>query len=101
MAVGSYPVQGDDPADMKIVGEFNDYGFFLSEAGRFKDAVEVLGAVTDTEADRVPAYLNLADAQYAGGDKAGAKTNYAEYQKRMAAAGKADKVPPRVAERVR
>lgn len=101
LAVSSYPVQGDDPADKKLVGEFNDFGFFLFGAGRFKDAVDVLGAVTDTETDRVPAYLNLADAQYASGDRAGAKTNYAEFRKRMAAAGKAASVPPRVAERLR
>ncbi len=54
LVVSSYPVQGDDPADKKLVGEFNDYGFFLAEAGRLKDAVDVLGQVVDTEADRLP-----------------------------------------------
>lgn len=101
LAVDSYPVQGDDPADRKLVGEFNDYGFYLAEAGRPKEALDILGQVVDVDADRVPAYLNLADAQYAAGDNAGAKANYAEYQKRMAATGKAAKVPPRVAERLR
>jgi hypothetical protein len=99
--VDSVPVQGTDPQDRKIVGEFNDYGFYLAEAGRYKDAIDVLGEVVDVDPDRLPAYLNLADAQYAAGDKAAAKANYAEYRKRMAAAGKADKVPPRVAERLR
>jgi hypothetical protein len=99
--VDSYPVQGSDPQDRKIVGQFNDYGFYLAEAGRAKDAIGVLADVVDVEADRTVAYLNLADAYYATGDRAGAKTNYAEYQKRMTAAGKAAKVPPRVAERLR
>jgi hypothetical protein len=99
--VDSYPVEGSDPQDRKIVGQFNDYGFYLAEAGRTKDAIAVLSDVVDVEADRTVAYLNLADAQFAAGDKVGAKTNYGEYQKRMAAAGKAAKVPPRVAERLR
>ncbi|HEY5210590.1 MAG TPA: hypothetical protein VIJ42_14225 [Stellaceae bacterium] len=99
--VDSYPVQGDDSRDRKIVGQFNDYGFYLAEAGRPKDAIAVLSAVVDVEADRIVAYLNLADAYYAAGDKAAARTNYAEYRKRMAAAGKAAKMPPRVTERLR
>jgi hypothetical protein len=92
---------GNAPADLRVVAELNDYGFYLAEAGRSADAVDALSAVIDLDPDRVPAYLNLADAQVAAGDAAGAKTNYAEYQKRMTAAGKAARIPPRVADRLR
>jgi len=96
----TYPA-GNDAGDRKIVGEVNNYGFYLAEAGRAKEAVEVLSSVTDAAPDRTVAYLNLADAQFAAGAAADAKTNYAEYAKRMTAAGNAAHIPPRVAERAR
>lgn len=100
LVTSSYPVTGD-PSDATLVREFNDYGFYLAQAGRPKDAVEVLSEVVDVDPNRTVAYLNLADAQYAAGETADAKSNYAEYAKRMTAAGKQGAVPPRVAERMR
>jgi len=96
----SYPVTGD-PADLRLVGAFNDYGFYLEQAGRVQDAIAVLSAVTDIDPNRTVAYLNLADAQYAAGQLADAKQNYAAYRQRMQQAGKADGVPARVLERLR
>jgi len=91
----------NDESDKRLAARLNDYGFYLEEAGRPGDAVEILQAVIGLNADRAVAYLNLADAQYDSGDKGGAKANYAEYQKRMTAAGKTDKIPPRVADRAK
>jgi hypothetical protein len=92
---------GDGDADRKLAGELNDYGFYLERAGRPGPAAEVLMAVIELDPDRAVAYLNLADAKYAGGDKVEAKYFYAEYRKRMIAAGQAARIPPRVAERSR
>lgn len=99
MVVRSYP-SANDPTDLKLVGEFNDYGFYLEQAGRPKDAIGVLSSVVDVDENRTVAYLNLADAQYAAGQVADARPNYAAYRKRMEAAGKLALVPPRVAERM-
>jgi hypothetical protein len=99
MVTSSYPIK-DDPTDLKLVGEFNDYGFYLEQAGRPKDAIGVLSSVVDVDENRTVAYLNLADAQYGAGQVGDARSNYAAYRKRMEAAGKLALVPPRVAERM-
>jgi hypothetical protein len=100
LVTSSYPVQGD-PGDAALVREFNDYGFYLAQAKRTQQAIEVLSAVTDVDPARTVAYLNLADAEYAAGQAADARAHYAEYAKRMAAAGNQAAMPPRVAERMR
>lgn len=94
----TYPA-GTDAGDRKIVGEVNNYGFYLAEAGRPRDAVDVLSAVIDSAPDRTVAYLNLADAQFAAGGPGDAKPNYVEYAKRMTEAGNAAHIPPRVTDR--
>lgn len=91
----SYPVQGD-AGDLRLVGQFNDYGFYLEQAKRYKDAIDVLSQVTDVDPGRIVAYLNLADAEYALGQKKDAAGNYAEYRKRMIKAGKQALIPARV-----
>jgi hypothetical protein len=97
----SVPVtNGNDPADLKLVGQLNDYGFYLAEAGRLRDAAGVLESVIDLNPGRTVAYLNLADALFATGDVDTAKRHYADYQKRMIAEGKQARIPPRVAERL-
>lgn len=95
----SYPISGD-PGDLTLVRQFNDYGFYLEQAKQLKRAIDVLGQVTDVDDGRTVAYLNLADAQYADGQMADAKANYAAYRKRMAAAGKLSVVPSRVTDRL-
>ncbi|MDE2514492.1 MAG: hypothetical protein KGL12_00560 [Rhodospirillales bacterium] len=95
----SYPVQGD-AGDLRLVGQFNDYGFYLEQAKRFNDAVGVLSQVTDVDAGRIVAYLNLADAEFALGQKKDAAANYAEYRKRMVKAGKQALIPARVGARL-
>lgn len=101
---GKYPdalgLHDGSPADRKLAAELNDYGFYMEENGRADAAVDMLQAVIDLDADRMVAYLNLADAEYATGEKGSAKANYLEYRKRMTAAKLTAKIPPRVAERV-
>lgn len=87
--------------DRKLAAQFNDYGFYLEEAGEHEAAIEPLRLALERDLKRTVAYLNLADAEYALGRMAQAKENYAEYLKQMTAAGKADKVPARVTERAR
>lgn len=93
-------LQDGSPADHRLAAELNDYGFYMEENGRHEAAIDVLQAVIDLDSDRTVAYLNLADAEYATGEKGSAKANYLEYRKRMTAAKLAAKIPPRVAERV-
>ena len=92
---------GTDTADLRLIDHINDYGFYLAEVGRPDDAIPVLQAVIDLNRDRTVTYLNLADAQFAIGDKMAAKQSYAEYVKRMAAEGKEAHVPARATERMR
>lgn len=99
LLTSSYPITGD-PGDLTLVRQFNDYGFYLEQAKQLKRAIDVLGQVTDVDDGRTVAYLNLADAQYAAGQGADAKANYAAYRKRMVAAGKQAAVPARVADRL-
>jgi hypothetical protein len=87
------------PVDRTLVAEMNDYGFYLEETGRYAEAVDVLTSVWNVDATRAVVYLNLADAQFALGRTADARPNYARYAELMTQAGKAAKIPPRVAER--
>jgi hypothetical protein len=81
--------------DNSNVSIFNDLGFFLEESGRYQESIDVLSAVIAKFPDRMPAYLNIADA-YAGlknNDKA--KENYKKYVELMTKAGKQSKIPER------
>jgi tetratricopeptide (TPR) repeat protein len=96
------PVLGQtDPSgtDPKVTAMLNDYGFFLTEAGKHEQAVVVLQRVLARAPNRAVAYLNLADAEYARGDRTGARGHYRRYATLMQEVGKSDKVPARVAER--
>jgi len=75
---------------------FNDLGFFLEQAKRYKDAVEVLKAVLEVAPDRMVAYLNIGDAFLGLNDVSNAKAAYKEYQKRMLQSGKGSKIPKRI-----
>lgn len=79
----------------------NDYGFFLQQAGDDRAAVPVLKAVIERAPSRAVAHLNLADSLWTLNQKTEAATHYRRYQQLMSAENKADKIPPRVAERVK
>ena len=75
---------------------FNDLGFFLEQAKRYKDAVGVLKAVLEVAPDRMVAYLNLGDAYLGLKDVSQAKAAYKEYQRLMLQSGKGSKIPKRI-----
>ncbi|MBS7699541.1 MULTISPECIES: hypothetical protein [unclassified Chelatococcus] len=100
LVVTSYPIT-NDPGDLKLARQFNDFGFYLAQSNQPKPAIAVLKDITDAAPDRTIAYLNLADAQYAARETADARASYAEFRKRMTAAGKSAEIPPRVGERLR
>jgi hypothetical protein len=82
--------------DNSTVAVFNDLGYFLEQAGQYKDAVDVLTAVIAAFPDRTVAYLNLADAYAGRKDTALAKSNYRKYIDLMSKAGRQAKIPKRV-----
>ncbi|MEZ1320060.1 tetratricopeptide repeat protein [Pseudomonas fluorescens] len=80
-------------------GWSNDLGFLLGEAGYYVESIELLNAVITHNPERAVAYLNLADSYWAMNDKERAVPAYKQYASRMSEAGKASKIPARVAER--
>lgn len=81
------------------VGILNDYGYFLSLAGRNKEAKPILANVIKLVPNRTVAYLNLADAEWALGQKSAAKGHYKTYLKLLGS--KASSVAPaRVQQRI-
>jgi tetratricopeptide (TPR) repeat protein len=79
----------------------NDYGFFLQEAENHQTAVPIFEAVIKEDSTRLVAYLNLADSFWALARKVEAKRFYQVYQRLMNKAGKLDKIPSRVGERLK
>ncbi|PIA69023.1 tetratricopeptide repeat protein [Pseudomonas sediminis] len=81
------------------VGWSNDLGFLFEQAGYYPEAVELLKHITRKHPDRVVAYLNLADAYWALGERKQAREAYGQYHEKMIAARKQARIPPRVLER--
>jgi tetratricopeptide (TPR) repeat protein len=77
---------------------YNDLGFFLEQGEKYQEASEVLSEVIAKFPDRIPAYLNLADAYAALINSDKAKENYKKYAELMTKAGKQGKIPKRVVE---
>jgi len=81
------------------VGILNDYGYFLSLTGQNKKAKLVLSNVIKLVPSRTVAYLNLADVEWALGQKSSAKGHYKTYWDQLGS--KASTVAPkRVQERM-
>lgn len=78
----------------------NDYGFFLEQAGRYEDAVEVLRDVLRMDPYRLVAQINLADALWGLYLYHQASHHYRMYWERMEELGREERVPDRVTERV-
>lgn len=81
------------------VGWSNDLGFLFEQAGHYPEAVELLKHIIRKKPDRVAAYLNLADAYWALGEREQAREAYGQYHEKMIAAQKQARIPPRVQER--
>jgi tetratricopeptide (TPR) repeat protein len=77
----------------------NDYGFFLQENGKDKEAKQVFDAVLEEDNDLSVAHLNLADSLYNLGNLAEAKENYKTYINQIAKTRDANKIPTRAYER--
>lgn len=77
----------------------NDLGFLFEQAGYYPEAVELLKHITRKHPDRVVAYLNLADAYWALGEREQARQAYGQYHEKMISAQKQARIPPRVLER--
>lgn len=80
---------------------YNDYGYFLQQAGEHIPAIKVFTLVKTRSPKRVAVYLNLADSLWAIQDVAKAKEVYRVYIDMMAKAGQVERIPARVAERSR
>ncbi|MEB0043807.1 MULTISPECIES: lysozyme inhibitor LprI family protein [unclassified Pseudomonas] len=65
----------------------------------YQESVELLNAVIARNPARTVAYLNLADSYWGLKDKKQAAQAYKQYATLMSGAGKASKIPARVAER--
>lgn len=62
------------------IAALNDYAFLLNWSGQYNLSIPVLKAVIKESPNRAVAYLNLADAQWASGEKVDAYTNYRNYK---------------------
>jgi len=82
----------------EFITSVNDYGFFLEQSGKSKDAIYVLTYVLILSPDRTPAHLNLADALYKNGNKEEAKKYYKTYIELMKKEGK--EIPSEVYKRL-
>lgn len=80
---------------------YNDYGYFLQQAGEHITAIKVFTRVKTRSPKRVAVYLNLADSLWAVQDIAKAKDIYRRYSEMMEKAGQAEKIPERVVQRSR
>jgi len=80
----------------EFIEAINDYGFFLEQAGKAKDAIYVLNAVVILSPEREVAHLNLGDAYWKSGNKEKSKSEYLKYIEIMTKKGLKDKIPERV-----
>ena len=80
------------------VQTYNDLGFYLAEGGRDELALKFYRGV-ESVGKRTVLMLNMADSLWRLDRKDEAQRYYREYGEAMAAAGKAQKIPQRVAER--
>lgn len=78
---------------------FNDYGYFLQQAGFYDEAIYILNDVIKSSPERVVAYLNLADAYWGKHDNKRAVYYYGRYIKMMKENDSYSKIPKRVIER--
>jgi predicted Zn-dependent protease len=82
-----------------VVSAINDYAYFLQENNQAAESIPFLKDIVTAQPNRTVAWLNLADSNWAVGNKNDAVNQYAEYKKLMLSANKKSKIPSRVFER--
>ncbi len=90
-----YPIQKAN------VDRYNDFGFFLEQAGRYKKSIQLLEKVVTKFPNRVVAYINLGDAYYGNNEIVKAKQAYQTYVDLMKKVGKEKRIPKRVYDRLK
>ncbi|WP_236211758.1 tetratricopeptide repeat protein [Metapseudomonas otitidis] len=83
------------PLTKKNAPLYNDIGYVLVEAKKMKQALSILLPIKEVAPDRIPLYLNIADA-YWPTQKEIAQKYYEEYQTLMIKKGKREQIPERV-----
>lgn len=78
---------------------YNDYGYFLQQAGMNQEAIEYLNIVKNKSPKRVVVYLNIADAYWAIQKRTEATENYKKYITIMTTSGDSKDIPARATER--
>lgn len=78
---------------------YNDYGYFLQQAGMNSQAIEYFNIVKNKSPQRAVVYLNLADAYWEIKNQKEASINYKKYIEVMKRKGKSKLVPIRAIER--
>ncbi|NLD94678.1 MAG: tetratricopeptide repeat protein [Fibrobacter sp.] len=87
--------------NLETVNKYNDLGFFLEQGKKYREAVELLEKVVNTDPNRTVAYINLGDAYFGLKNSVKAKGAYLKYIDLMKKDGKSAKIPKRVFERVK
>ncbi|WP_242487739.1 hypothetical protein [Pseudomonas sp. TH31] len=82
-----------------MISAINDYAYFLQENNQALESIPFLNDVVAAQPKRAVAWLNLADSNWAIGEKNDAAKQYAEYKRLMMAENKKSKIPSRVFER--
>lgn len=88
------------PLTGKNAALYNDLGYVLVEADKMEQALAVLLPIEKVAPQRVPLYLNIADA-YWPSEKDKAEAYYAKYQALMIDKKKKSLIPERVKERTK
>ncbi|MBU3915894.1 tetratricopeptide repeat protein [bacterium] len=90
-----YPIQEDN------VDKYNDFGFFLEQSGRYKEAIDLLQKVVKAFPNRTVAYINLGDSYFGANNIEQAKQAYQKYVDLIKKTGKQKKIPKRVYNRLK
>lgn len=88
------------PISSKTLNDYNNIAYFLQEKKSYRESLFLLKEILQTDPNRVVAWLNLADVQWALNNNSESKKIYQQYITLMKNQGKdVKKIPQRVYER--
>ena len=88
------------PISSKTLNDYNNIAYFLQEKKSYRESLFLLKEILQTDPNRVVAWLNLADVQWALNNNSESKKSYQQYITLMKNQGKdVKKIPQRVYER--